>query len=544
MNKFQNRYVEPDSFYRNPQTTYFYLNREEEFKQKETKRSRKSRRENKSKKQASYIEPQLEKITNSKPLIFSPPKVDAIQMPLNEDPLDELQFNMDQSEQLEDEKMDKEEVVSSLMKEFSQMLNDTSTVDEQFTTFPKDQLEKENVFNMEEKTSHYVQAKNEDSDMLFTEFHSELNKPIDLFVSVVKDIQTLNEKIDTMEEKYFTLLTEIDELPKEGQDSATNEVEKDVSKENTNPLEEKYLNLLTEIDESPEAGQDSAANEVEKDVLKENTNLLEEKYVNMLTEIDELPEKKQDRLFTNVKDPKCNEPVHILNDEQHSCHHKPFFKGRKKRRYYINKNTSFNDTSLKDIDDESFFQKNNHFIEKKTTTVKMQVLLANLKTEIDIVETIDFPMPLDNITKVEWSIQSIDCKVVLPSKTVFLKGEFIAQIEFSSKEAENNMQSLKICIPWSKTTTIHWLSIPNITYSRHNEFMFQSQHEHDCSFHYESYYKFSEPVRNQIDQINFVWHQHLNTKDKQVQFNGVAQLDIQLMQEQFVELDGLVPKVR
>ena len=62
----------------------------------------------------------------------------------------------------------------------------------------------------------------------------------------------------------------------------------------------------------------------------------------------------------------------------------------------------------------------------------MAVLLTRLELDIDIVETIDL-LTLENISKVEWSIQSLDCKVAPPSTTVFIKGELIADIECINK---------------------------------------------------------------------------------------------------------------
>lgn len=163
--------------------------------------------------------------------------------------------------------------------------------------------------------------------------------------------------------------------------------------------------------------------------------------------------------------------------------------------------------------------------------------MAELETDVDIVESTDLLMPLDNILKVEWSVQSLDCKVVLPSKTVFLKGEFIAEIEFSNKKLENEIHSLKITIPWKKTENIHWLSVPDLPASNQKEFMFQFQQEHDSNYHYEAYQKFAEPIQSQLKQVHFVWNQELNPKEKQLQVNGVAQLSIHLMQDQFIELD-------
>ena len=164
-------------------------------------------------------------------------------------------------------------------------------------------------------------------------------------------------------------------------------------------------------------------------------------------------------------------------------------------------------------------------------------MLAKLNIEIDIVENIKFFMPLENISKVEWSMRSLHCKVALPSTTLFLKGEFIAEIEFINNGVDNKIHSLKVSLPWSKTTTIHWLTLPDLSHSYQNEFMFQPQHDHNDSYHYESYEKYAEEISNQLNQITFVSHHELDSKNQQLQIFGTAFLSINLMQEQFVDLE-------
>lgn len=240
-------------------------------------------------------------------------------------------------------------------------------------------------------------------------------------------------------------------------------------------------------------------NEEDVSVLTETTETIEDEYFTMLTESDELQEEKQDSLFPSLEEKKSDDIEALSN---------------------------FRDTDFI-----------NNINKRKPATVKMQVLLSRLETEIDIVETVELLRPIENIVKVEWSIQSLDCKVVLPSKTVFLKGEFVADIEFSNKGLESRIQSIKVSIPWSKTSSINWLVVPDYPHSRQNEFQFQSHNEHTSSFHYESHHKFSEPIHSHLKQTDFVWHQELNSKDKHLQVNGVAQLSIDFLQEQYIELD-------
>ncbi|MGN7479704.1 hypothetical protein ACTHOQ_17930 [Solibacillus silvestris] len=618
MNNFQNPFVDSGSYqekvydyYRNPttpQSIHFSLSNKGGFEQKEIRQNQKNSQYDNTIKHPIYINHQLEKITESKPVMFSPPKVDSIQKPVNEEPIDELAFSNAQSKNPKNEKMDKKEVVSALIKEFSHMLDDTSSKNEGFATLQEDKVENDSILNSNESTSINVHAKNENFEMLFDEFRSMLDERDNHSVSEGKDIELLNENNDTIEDKFLTMLSESDELQEEKRYIYMNEEDAESLEENNDTTENKFFTMLSESDELQEGKQCIYMNEEDTETLNKNNNTIENKFFTMLSENDELLEKKQQSSFTNLKEAKSDkikdlpkvEKIHFVqsdsnellvqeknspvddefpstheknnnekeynidgkhdssqqkkylhsqeredtdtpNDEIHLCEKKPSFKKDKKRKYCINRNEPFNRACLKEVDHGRFVQENTHFIvsveKKKKTTVKMEVLLCRLETDIDIVETIDLLMPLDNIVKVEWTIQSLDCKVVLASKSVFLKGEFVAEIEFSNKALENKIQSLKVSIPWSKTANINWLTVPDSPHGSQSEFMFQSQHEYDPSFHYEYYQKFAEPIRSLLNQINFVWHQELNSKGKYLQVNGVAQLYIHFMQEQYVELD-------
>lgn len=570
MNNFQNPYVDPASFqgkvyeyYRtptNPHSIRSSLNIQGGVEPKETRQTQKNNQYDKTKKHPTYINNQLEKIADSKPVMFLPPKVDSIQKPLNEDSIDELAFNSAQSKNSENEKGNKKEVVSTLIKEFSQMLDDTPSGHEGFPTLQEGNFENESLISSDESTSIFVYTEHGNSEMHFDEFDFMLDERDDQLLSE-EEIESLNKKNDTLEGKFFTMFSESGELQEEKQDIFMNEEEIESSNENSDTIEDKFFTMLSESDELQEEKQDSSfpnVKETKSEKIKELSKVEEVHFVQsndndlLVTEnnSDEefafIPEKNNIEKEYNLDsklDPSyfhSQEQNDTSKEEIHVCHKKPSFKKEKKRKYCINKNKPYNIASLKDVDYERFFQKNTHFIdlvEEKKTTVKMQVLLTKLETDIDIVETIGLLMPFENIVKVEWSIQSLDCKVVLPSDTVFLKGEFVAKIEFSNKGLDNKIQSLNVAIPWSKTTNINWMTAPEFPHSGQNEFMFQCQREQDSSFHYEAYYKFAEPIHSRLNQINFVWYQELNSKDDYLQVNGVAQLSIHFIQEQFIELD-------
>ena len=602
MNNFRNQYVDPDSFqgkvydyYRNPTNPiHFAIDNQGGFEQKENQQSRKKNDYDNTKKHSFYINNQFGKINDSKPVMFSPPKVDSIEKPLIENTSEELPFNIAPDKNSHIEKKSRKEVVSNLIKEFSHMLEannslstlseNTSTAEnnlgEEYTNNPDNKNVNEDHGIMEDKfftmfsevvelqkeiqnsntneavmdgldestdtidnkfltmlsenveldeEQHYGNLNPEDNDaidesadMMVNEFLTMLSESEELEEEEQDsnmneaDNDALDKSTDMMAEKFLTMLSESDELEEEKQDGNLNTEDNDGFDENTNKMVEKFLTMLSESDESQEEKQDSNTNEIEVDALDENTDILEKKFSSVFSESNELLEEKQDSSFTNFDDTKSEDDS-------------------------INKNNPYNIACFKKKDDDQLYRKSTQITDfigkKKTTTVKMPVLLAELETDVDIVESTDLLLPLDNILKIQWSVQSLDCKVVLPSKTVFLKGEFIAEIEFSNKELENEIHSLKITIPWKKTENIHWLSVPDLPSSNQKEFMFQFQQEHDSNYHYEAYQKFAEPIQSQLKQVHFVWNQELKPKEKQLQVNGVAQLSIHLMQDQFIELD-------
>lgn len=602
MNNFRNPYVDPDSFqgkiydnYRNhttPQSIQsFSLSNQKEVEQKETQQNQKSNQYGKTKKHNIYINHQLDKITDSKLVMFSPPKVDSIQKPLNEDPIDELAFNIAQSKHPENEKKDKKEVVSTLVKEFSLMLEDSSAIqedkDEDETIFILDEStsinenkhldEFTNDANNESTTEHRVHTKHDNSEMLLAEFHSMLDEGNDDLLSKGEDIKLLSETNDNIDDNFLLMfLGRSEELQEENQNNNTNEEDIDTLKEPTNPMEEKYLTMLSESDELqegnlaihmneedideldeptddrmeekfftmlsesdelPEKNQVSHMNEEAIDKLKEPTDTIEDEYITMLSESDELPEENQDSHMSEKAADELKEPTDAIEDEYLTMLTES---DGVQKEYGDSLFTTLKGTKPDKTEDLSNL-KDPHFIsyveKKKTTTVKMQVLLARLEIDIDIVETMDLVMPLENIVRVELSIQSLDCRVVIPSKKVFLKGEFIAEIEFSNEGLENRIQSMKVSIPWSKTANINWLSVPEYSHSNQYEYMFQSPSESTSNIHYKSHHEFAEPINSQLNQINFVWHQELNPNNQQLQINGLAQLSINFLQEQLVELD-------
>lgn len=178
---------------------------------------------------------------------------------------------------------------------------------------------------------------------------------------------------------------------------------------------------------------------------------------------------------------------------------------------------------------------------QQSPIVKLPVLLANVNIDIDVFETFDLLFPLENVINIEWSIQSFDCSVILPSSTVFLKGVLIADIECSNKGNASTLHIVKLPISWMKTTDVDWLSLPELSRSSQSEFMFQSPLDKEVSSHDEFHQEFTGQIDNNLRNIHFVWHQELcsQLEIQKLHIEGVAYLSIDLLQSQYVELPSL-----
>jgi hypothetical protein len=172
--------------------------------------------------------------------------------------------------------------------------------------------------------------------------------------------------------------------------------------------------------------------------------------------------------------------------------------------------------------------------------IKIPVLLAVVNIDIDIFDTFDLLFPITNVSKIELSVHSLDSHVVLPSNIVFLKGIFIADIEFVNEKLSHSHQTMKIQIPWEKTTNIMWLYPPSMPSSSQVEYTFQSSHHDDeNSSIYQSQEEYAEQIQHDLQSINFVWHDELASKggNSTIQIQGRAKICLNLIQQQYINLD-------
>ncbi|MDP4164279.1 MAG: hypothetical protein Q8898_14355, partial [Bacillota bacterium] len=144
-------------------------------------------------------------------------------------------------------------------------------------------------------------------------------------------------------------------------------------------------------------------------------------------------------------------------------------------------------------------------------------------------------------TKVDWSIHSLECKVLLPTPNVFLKGELIADIEYVKDNVKNSLHSIKIIVPVEKVFKAKWLHCPKLPSTHQAEYMFQSNDHKTIQYHREFTQQFAEPIYSELHRINTIWHDELISKDSkpELDIQGKINLSINLLQSQYVDLNTM-----
>ena len=172
-------------------------------------------------------------------------------------------------------------------------------------------------------------------------------------------------------------------------------------------------------------------------------------------------------------------------------------------------------------------------------TVKVPVLVEKLNIELDIFDAFPIHLPIKNITKLEWSIQTLETNVILPSSVIFLKGTLIADLEYEDNAAGGSLHSIKIPVKWDKTADADWLYPPQMPIaSFQKEYTFKTDDGHGITSQYEAAQYFSEKIEAQLQSIHFVWHNDILENEKtEIDIQGRAVLEIDLLQKQYVDLN-------
>lgn len=172
-------------------------------------------------------------------------------------------------------------------------------------------------------------------------------------------------------------------------------------------------------------------------------------------------------------------------------------------------------------------------------TVKIPVLVEKLNIELDIFDAFPIHLPIKNITKLEWSVQTLETNVILPSSVIFLKGTLIADLEYEDNAAGGSLHTIKIPVKWDKTADADWLYPPQMPIaSFQKEYTFKTDDGHGITSHYEAAQYFSEKIEAQLQSIHFVWHNDiLENEITEIDIQGRAILEIDLLQKQYVDLN-------
>ena len=173
--------------------------------------------------------------------------------------------------------------------------------------------------------------------------------------------------------------------------------------------------------------------------------------------------------------------------------------------------------------------------------IKTPVLLANLDFDIDLIDSFQLQMPIANISKVDWHVHSFECKVLLPSPNIFLKGVLIAEITYVKNDQSSTLHLMKLNIPIDKVMKIDWLNPPELSSSHEAEYMYQGNDNMEVQFHREFSQQYAKPIQSELQNVNIIWHDELISNDglKEVDIQGKARLSMNLLQSQYVDLNYL-----
>ncbi|UYG95820.1 hypothetical protein [Cytobacillus firmus] len=164
--------------------------------------------------------------------------------------------------------------------------------------------------------------------------------------------------------------------------------------------------------------------------------------------------------------------------------------------------------------------------------VKLPILVAKTNLEISIFDILPLDIPTNAVRKLEWSVHSLNCRVVLPSNIVFIKGILIAEIDYLE---DNCVQLQKLIVPYEKITELAWCSTPVMPeQTMTQEYLFQTENKYEV--HSESFQKYSEDIYCQLQSTTAVWHDEL-ASEINLEIQGQVILSIDFLQEQYVHLD-------
>ncbi|MEH7117997.1 hypothetical protein V7128_11330 [Neobacillus vireti] len=413
----------------------------------------------------------------------------------------------------------------SLEEESTHFLDDDTSLDNQSsTTFEEENAEPLKEESMAEKEKTFLFK--DDSDLNFDESSSYQDE-----FSMMLEKAATNEQEDTdlSDKKKKEVSTKDTDEPPSRRVKENAQWEKSPSqsdKKGSDHEESKSEEKNAQQEKSPSQSDKNDTDNKEPKVMKKSSLLLEELY-------SQLEESSSHQSESDEIDYYKEEESPFLDDIFPKC-----TKGKKDQI-----EERFEEELLKEEESEDQCpsmptEECKHECEQENgPTVKLPVLLAKLLVDINIFETVDLPFPIESVSKVEWSLQSYQCKVILPSTTVFLKGVLVADVEFKG-DGMKTIQSMKIPVSWSKTTKVEWLHSPKMPNKSQKEYIFTSENGEDITTHYEFTQEFADEIDAEIRVVHFSINEEFHSCEMETQFDiqGSVTLSIDLLQEQFIHL--------
>lgn len=170
--------------------------------------------------------------------------------------------------------------------------------------------------------------------------------------------------------------------------------------------------------------------------------------------------------------------------------------------------------------------------EEHLCVVKVPVLLSSLIIDVDFMESLGSIEGLSDILNIEWSLRSLESKVVLPASTVFFEGVLKADIDYVSN---GSTQTLKVPVKWEKVVDVNWIVQPDVPFSSQKEYTLGVHGIEQMSTHYEYCHQYVSPVEDQVEKVLFITH-HEHGENGEISVQGNVKIAVDLLQEQYVQV--------
>ncbi|MCS0826025.1 hypothetical protein NX029_19060 [Cytobacillus firmus] len=416
------------------------------------------------------------------------------------------------------------ESVNSLEEEFADMLEESSSDDDESANnlYRQDEvfaLLLDSSYNQSESSSYhharnervYCEAESSESVEAYPFEESSSDKPM-------KEWQSdLSDESSSYEGEFSRLLKEACSLL-------------DMQAEDTIPLQEKFLALMEESTDSNhlffEVSNDEffLASECES---SESADDDEEKYDKVSSLLEHFSAMLQDITFNEAPNAESEEPPSLTTEIESISES-------------ISEETSSDvkfDHQLEESSSSSCIlvneQQTQCYKESRSNgpIVKLPVLVGKTDMEIHIFDCFPINCKSMHITKVEWQVDSLSCKALFPSRSVFIKGLLIADTMFT---ADKQVKNIRIPISIEKSIELDCICIPDLPHSScNNEFTFLNENALDQ--HFEFYQQFSEEITCKLNSIHVLWYSNV-LENEGLEIQGKAVLSIDFLQEQYVQI--------